>query len=140
MPQWSAHIRAVVFHLLYRFKRDTRLCTQLVKFDTLYSLLVPRPGNLPFFSPSLLHPVIVSFFCRCHCLPCPPQVSVCLLPPPHSNPYPQCPICCPTKVHKQSRINLIRDRVLTLPNVILHFLKNRLLPCHFHRGVITLPA
>ena len=48
VSRWCAHSRSVVFHTLYIGQRDTILFPLLVKFSTLYSLLVPRLGSLHF--------------------------------------------------------------------------------------------
>ena len=46
MSRWCAHTSAVVFHTLHRGQRNTRLCTYLVKYSTLYPLLLPQLPSL----------------------------------------------------------------------------------------------
>ena len=105
----------------------------------LYYLPMPRPGSINFLSPpSLLHPILVRLRRRLLRLPCPHQVDVCLLPPPHPHPCPWCPLRPLTQVQKWSRSNVMNGHVLPSPNVLLHCLKTRLLPCRCHRGVLPL--
>ena len=45
--RWRVHSRAVVFHILHRVRRETRLCPYLINYATLYPLQLPQPGSLP---------------------------------------------------------------------------------------------
>ena len=50
MSQWCAHSRSVVLYTLHIGQIDTRLCTYLVNFATLYfSMPLYNPRSLPIF-------------------------------------------------------------------------------------------
>ena len=77
------------------------------------------------------------FFClrlclhlRLHRLPCPCQVNSRLFPLPHPHLCPLLPLRRLTQVQNRSRLNILREHILTSTNVGLHRLKPRL---HSHR-------
>ena len=137
MSQRRAYNREVVFHALHRGQIDTRLCTYLVIFSTLYpfllsqiwgpSVLIPHPL---FFQPILVF--------RLHHLPCPCQVNSCLFLLPHPHTFPLIPLRRLAEVHKRLRWNILRNHILTSPNVGFHRLKPQIRSRYLQQGVIPL--
>ena len=135
MSQWRANSREVVFHTLKRGQRDTRLCTYLVSFSTLYYLPLSQTRSLPIYPLSLLHPIPVLLRYHLCSIPCPCQVKSHLPPIPNPHLSPRFTLRLLTQVQKRSCSYELRDRVLPSPNLLFHRLKSRLLPCHHCWGV-----
>ena len=103
--------------------------------------MVPHPGSITFlYLLSLFHPILVRLHRLCRRIPCPLQVNVRYLLPPHPHPFPWCHSRPLAQFQKRSCINLMRNRVLSLPNVLLRRLKICLFHYRRRQGVLSLPA
>ena len=94
-------------------------------------------GVLRFNPPTLfLHTILFCIHLHRCCLPFPHQGNFRLFPPPHPYPCPLLPLLGLAQVQNQSRRNILRRRIMPLPNVGFHTLKPRLLSCRPHQGVL----
>ena len=98
-------------------------------------------GVLRFNPPTLfLHTILFCIHLHRCCLPFPHQGNFRLFPPPHPYPCPLLPLLGLAQVQNQSRRNILRRRIMPLPNVGLHLLKNCLLYCRLRQGVLPYPV
>ena len=101
----------------------------------MYSLQLLCPRNPPLLPlpPSLFSSIPI---CR-HCcrFPCPCQIKSRLFPPPHPHLRPRRPFQSPTQVQQWSCSDVLCDRFLAPPDVVLNFQEPRLLPCCCRQGV-----
>ena len=141
MSRRRAHIRVVVFHTLHRGQRDTRLCPYLVYCATLSQLQLPHIQGS-----SVLIPLL--YYSRPSFSASSPAADVSFSPSTsiHACYHHRIPTLASllslrrlTEVQKQSYINILRDQILTSPNVSLLWIKPRLRSRRLRQGILPLP-
>ena len=99
----------------------------------------PRSRGLPFQPPTLFfHPMLILLRRHFRCLPFPHQINAHMLPPPHPHSCSILPLCCLAEFQKRLRRNVMRNRIMTFPDVCLHSLKPRLFSHRLRQVVLPL--